>query len=162
MNKQKTTFHVDEQTLDRVLRYIRDIGLRRDRYIDGVLPGYIQALREKEKNSLPSSMLAKAALDATRARRKKITITLDSDTLTEMNEACQEQKVPRDLFMDDVLNHLADTLGHASDTINYPIDVPFFGDPLEWTTIGNLLVCDEWLSKRLTNDEIKKLGVTSQ
>ena len=113
-NKVKTTFHVDESVLSTFIEYCNQIGLRRDRYLNSILPQAVSLLgRSSARNSTAAEILTKAVRDSQDTKLKKLVITVDAYVIQELNTVCANKRVPRDTIFEEILKCLCNgsTLG---------------------------------------------------
>ena len=102
----KTTFHVDPEVLRFFQSCIATLRLRRDRYLDNVLPIAVGMLQSAKVNSPTAAKLMRSIQENRKDKLQKIAIRLSQSTIESMNTACAEKGVPRNQFFEAFLKHL--------------------------------------------------------
>lgn len=102
----KTTFHLDRTIYSKFTDNIKEIGLRRDVYLNRVLEYEIERLMTETPNSVKGERLLKSIRDVHRSDWVKVSISLDKDLIDRMNKACAKVRISRDLFLEKFLEFL--------------------------------------------------------
>jgi len=109
--KSRTTFYIDPDLLDRLENLLEGSGLSRDALLGKWLPGEIQLLRQMPTNSAKVNRYLKGT--AWSADFARLNVALETELLTQLNEACKEKGVPRDLFLEAFIRFLVDGVGEV-------------------------------------------------
>ena len=102
----KTTFRVDPKVFRRFQSCIDTLRLRRDRYLDDVLPIAIGMLRGAKANSPAAVKLMQSVQEIGKKKSDKVAIRLSQSTIDDMNTVCGQKGVPRNQFFQSFLEHL--------------------------------------------------------
>ena len=143
-HKTKITVLINKKIFDSFCATAKELGLRRDAYLNQVLPEEISFFSSKAP---AGSKRGEHLLRALRSSEKdivKVGITLDSEVAKAMTGACADKHVSRDLFMEACLAHLDQVLGGAAVII---INPRTHGDE---NTYDNLAINDEFVASFLT------------
>jgi hypothetical protein len=108
--KTKITVLINKKIFDSFCATVKECGLRRDAYVNQVLPDEISSLTKAPAGSKRGELV----LRTLRSGDKDIVrvgITLDSEVAKAMTEACADKHVLRDHFMEACLAHLDNVLG---------------------------------------------------
>ena len=126
--KTKTTYTLRADLFSEFDRYIKEIGLRRDSYLNSILPNALSELGQAERNSESTQELLRetyrpgAHSPYEQDDFVRVNLSLDSKLVERMNTECAAKRIPRDLFLEGVLEVANAALGHAAETFQYPID----------------------------------------
>src|SRR5262249_24082758 len=82
------------------------LGLRRDKYLNMILPEAISWLRQAQQNSPTAERFWRSVRDVRASSLQKVAILLDPTVLADMNEVCAEKRVPRGQFFQRLLDTL--------------------------------------------------------
>jgi hypothetical protein len=94
------------------------LGLRRDAYLNNILPGEIALVEHLPANSELAELHASDLLTDT--RQKKVAIRLNSRIVARLNKACAAKRIPRDAFCASFLRHVVRNLQFAADVLENP------------------------------------------
>lgn len=149
--KKKTTFTLRTSTFEAFENLVKEIGLRRDSYLSSLLEDALSALATLSPNSPDTQELLKqyyrsdssALLEL--GELVRVNFSLNDALVQKMNETCREKQVPRDLFLDGLLEAASMALGHAAETI---------GDPIYFCENQGIKFCNSYL---LSEDEAEQL-----
>ena len=135
--KTKTTFRVSPQILSEFQEYIEAFGLRRDKYLNRVLPKAIFRLRRANTNSPVAEKFWKAMRDVRERSLQKVAVLLESDVLSDLNAVCAEKRIPRDQFFQTVLECLVQVPATGDGPAPLPTALSLIEDPWEqWSSFG--------------------------
>ena len=113
-SKRKTTFTVRESTLVDFVQACDRIGLRRDTYLNRVLPKAISLFDGSPKRNSPeAAKISKILRENEKGALKKLVVSLESLVLQDLNVVCREKLVSRDIFFEEVLNSLLNGSPHG-------------------------------------------------
>ena len=104
--KTKTTFRIDPDIFKEFNDLIKELGLRRDTYLNNVLWGDLYYLNNVPANSSKAGKFYKAIRDIQDPRLKRVGITLDNDLIEKINSICKAKRFPRDAFLERFLIYL--------------------------------------------------------
>jgi len=110
--KRKLTFTIRTEVLETFNMAIKSAGLRRDSYLNHVLPSEIDELLPLEPNSEKGE---KQLRDMRRFLHKdfsKMNVALDEDVAEKLDQVCREKKIPRDMFIEDFMEFLSKSPKH--------------------------------------------------
>jgi len=93
------------------------LGLRRDAYLNKVLPGEIALVERLPLNSEFAQSHARKLLTDT---RQKVALRLDSKIITRLNKVCEAKRIPRDAFFESLLRHIVKNLHYAANVLENP------------------------------------------
>lgn len=127
--KVKTTFHIDKAIYTVFAENIKEIGLRRDLYLNRVLDQEITLLMQETPNSVRASQLLKLLRDARMSDRVKVSISLDKDLIDRMKNACVKVRVSRDSFLEKFLDFLNEGALNGSCASPLARIIDLIGDP---------------------------------
>jgi len=125
--KTKVTVTLTTEVFSRFAETAQEIGLRRDSYLESIIPEALSALEALPANS-PSTMELLSTIFRPGASSlyesghlEKITFSLNSELVSRTNTLCESKNLPRDLFFEGVIDCANDALSHATETIHWPI-----------------------------------------
>jgi hypothetical protein len=118
--KTKITVSINKKIFDRFCSTTKELGLRRDTYLNQVLPEEINFFSTNAPAGSEQGELLLQKLRSAQKETVKVGITLDMDVAKEMTETCSEKHVLRDVFIEACLTHLDDVLGKAAVLIMNP------------------------------------------
>jgi hypothetical protein len=99
--QKKTTFHLDCDAFELFENDVREIGLRRDQYVNVHLKDAVKILEHQVPPlDAPSRARLKFLRDLMKPLLKKVSFRLEVDAIQEMNRVCKEKGVPRDAFFE--------------------------------------------------------------
>lgn len=104
--KTKTTFWLNPVIFSRFSEEAKELGLRRDAYLNSVLPGEVQLLRRLAANSAKVERFLKMDRKVRQSSLVRVGITLDADVVEAINGVCSSKGIPRDLFIERCLEYL--------------------------------------------------------
>lgn len=133
----KTTFTVSSAAISALDRSIKEFGLGRDGYLSSVLPECLDFLTKIPANSEEAEDLLRTCYrpdtedQIRRGTLFRLNLTLDQQLVKEMNTACADKRIPRDLFMEGVLEVSNRALAKALEIFSSPVDYgESIGEPL--------------------------------
>ena len=157
---KKTTFRIREDYLSIFSSSIKRLGLRRDAYLNHVLREEIHLLKETVGNSERGEALLKLKGACEGVPRQKVGVTLGEDLIHEINEVCEEKRVPRDLFFEHALKflclgegHVPSSLDIAEDMIQNPREEFRIQASDDFTPYGDLIFSDDYVDRMLLQIE---------
>lgn len=125
--KTKTTVTLRRGRYGRFQGLIKELGLRRDTYLNNVLPGEVRELGRIDANSREAEewlceVFERHSPGGSRQANDliRVNLNLDSELVSEMNAVCTEKRVPRDIFLEAFLDHATSALDLAADHIANP------------------------------------------
>lgn len=146
--KTKTTFKIDAELLDQVIRWTKALGLRRDAYLSEMLDYGVTELERVPSNSQHAESFLKKMreVQSSGGRLKKINLSLDTDVVVKINEICRKKRFVRDMYVEQMLKSLIEPsdwgpapLPAAYDLIYNPYDgSPGDGSLLSEVSLGDL------------------------
>ncbi|MHC4705584.1 MAG: hypothetical protein ACYS8I_00660 [Planctomycetota bacterium] len=146
--KTKTTFKIDAEILDQVIRLTKALGLRRDAYLSDMLDYGLDELERAPTNSpFAESVLKKMRdLRSTDEGVRRVNLNVDSDVLAKVNEACTRKRIARDMYVEKVMASLVEPsdwgpapLHEAYNLIHNPYDgSPCDGSPFLDICLGDI------------------------
>lgn len=111
-HKTKITVLINKKIFDSFCDTVKEAGLRRDAYLNQVLPDEISSLTEAPAGSKRGERVLRT-LRSSEKDIVKVGITLDSKVAKDMTKVCADKHVLRDHFMQACLAHLDNVLGKA-------------------------------------------------
>lgn len=118
--RKKTTLTVRETVLAEFIQVCEQIGLRRDTYLNRVLPKAILLFAASPKRNSPEAeKISKVLREEERGSLKKLVVSLEGSLLKDLNAVCAKKLVLRDMFFEEVLRCLVhgSSHGHLPKTI---------------------------------------------
>lgn len=106
-SKRKATFQIDTDLLERFNETIRDIGLRRDSWLNRTLRQEFGFLEDLPENSVAAGQFL-GYLRKVEQSKKKVVLNLDTDLVEQLDEVCARKRVSRDAFLEDYFTFLID------------------------------------------------------
>lgn len=121
----KTTFRVDRKRWDMFNRECKASFLRRDAYLNHILPGEIQILEQLPPNNDAAHQWLKSRWFGQHGQLRTdvtdfVSAMLDKPLIERLNQACDERNIPRDAFVHCVLMFLTERLIEAVLVIKNP------------------------------------------
>jgi len=105
--RKKTTLTVRETVLADFIQVCEQIGLRRDTYLNRVLPKAISLFAASPKRNSPAAeTISKVLREEERGSLKKLVVSLEGSLLKDLNVVCAKKLVLRDMFFEEVLRCL--------------------------------------------------------
>jgi hypothetical protein len=102
--RTKTTFTIRQFILEDFTKACDLIGLRRDTYLNLILPKAIHLFDQSPKeNSSAAEKISKLLRTEEPGGLKKLVVSLEGQVLQNLNTVCQKKKVSRDVFFEEVL-----------------------------------------------------------
>ena len=135
--RKKTTLTIHESVLADFIQVCKQIGLRRDTYLNHVLPRAISLFESSRKKNSPEAKTITKLLHREKGGLKKFCVVLDRAVLKDLNTLCVKKSIPRDIFFEEVLKYLVHTLNcsalhdpwsNFSDEGSSPFDHIFIGE----------------------------------
>ena len=154
----KTTFRISPDVLAEFQEYINAIGLRRDKYLNRVLPRAVSWLSVAKANSPAAERFWKIMRDARKDSIQKIAVSLDSDVLKKLNAVCADKRVPRDQFFETFLETLIQAPVCGSGLAPLPAALSLIEDPWEqWEGAQDATPFDHILMPDFDKDDFREL-----
>jgi hypothetical protein len=133
----KTTFTVSFAAISALDRSLKEFGLGRNTYLSSVLPECLNSLKRASANSqqaedlLHSYYRSDTEEQVRRGTLFRLSLTLNQRLVEDMNTACANKRIPRDLFMEGVLEAGNRALSKALELFSSPVDyAESIGEPL--------------------------------
>jgi hypothetical protein len=153
--KTKTTFRVDPGVLSKFQRFIEPLGLRRDKYVNMILPEAITWLRRAQKNSPTAERFWKSFRDVRGGSHQKVAVLLDATVLADMNAACAEKHIPRDQFFETLLESLFTQPANGNGPAPLPRALDLIEDPWQdWEDGSGQTPFDKIIMSDFTEDDL--------
>ena len=112
-SKVRTTVSFDPRRYAEFDQLVGQIGIRRDAYLNRVLPGEVSLLKDLPANTAVGRKLLRLAVAVRTESQRKVNLRLDARLVDHLNGACREKGIPRDVFFDEFLSHANEALGKA-------------------------------------------------
>jgi hypothetical protein len=112
--KRKLTFTIRTAVLKRFNEAIRAAGLRRDSYLNHVLPDEIDELLPLSPNSERGERQLRDMRRFLYQDFSKVNIALEQEVAEKLNEVCREKRIPRDIFIEEFMEFLSKTPENGS------------------------------------------------
>lgn len=119
-HKTKITALINREVFDSFNDAVKELGLRRDAYINQVLSHEIEFLNNKVSAGSKSSELLLRSLRSRQKDYVKVGITLDSTLAKKLTAVCSDKNILRDQFLETCLDQLGEVLGEATTMILNP------------------------------------------
>lgn len=119
--KMVMTVRIRKDVAERFNRLIEEIGLRRDTYLNRVLPQEVDLLGELPPNLERATRFSKLSAQWFEDQKTRLGLKLDYALVQRINDACREKGIVRDDFIETFLEFLVD---------GYEGDNDFVGPPL--------------------------------
>lgn len=156
--KTKTTFRIDPEVLTKFQSYIEPLGLRRDKYVNMILPEAISWLRQAKKNSPTAERFWKSIRDVRGDSLQKVAILLDETVLADMNAVCADKRVPRDQFFQTFLESLFRPPANGNGPAPLPRALELIEDPWQdWRDGSGETPFDQIIDPGLTEDGLLEI-----
>jgi hypothetical protein len=146
-HKTKITVLINKKIFDSFCATVKEVGLRRDAYLNQVLPDEISFLNETPARSKRGELVLRT-LRSSEKDIVRVGITLDSEVAKRMTRVCADKHVLRDLFMQACLEHLDNVLGQAAVLMTNP------GTHRDGNTYDNLGMSDQAVASLI--DELSR------
>jgi len=115
--KTKITVRLDKEVVTEFNSAITRLGLRRDTYLNRVLPAEVFYLNDLPVNSEDGERLL---YESRSNDLVKLGISLDTSFVKRVNTACDTKRIPRDVFFEECIRFLTRSLHSAVDAIENP------------------------------------------
>jgi hypothetical protein len=153
--KSKTTFRIDPAVLGRFQKYIDELGLRRDKYLNMILPTAIWWLRQAKENSTTAERFWKSMRDVRGNSLQKVAVLLDSGVLADLNAVCADKRIPRDQFFQAFLECLTTVPVNGNGPAPLPAALSLIENPWEqWSGSQNETPFDHIIMPGFTEDDL--------
>lgn len=148
--KTKITVLINRKTFDSFCATAKELGLRRDAYLNQNLPEEISCLKKAPGGSKRGELVLRT-LRSSEKDMVRVGITLDSKVAKAMSEVCADKHVLRDHFIEACLATFDNVLGQAAVLILNP------GTHRDENAYDNLAMSDEGVASLLARlSEINK------
>lgn len=129
--KMVMTVRVRKNVAERFNALIAEIGLRRDTYLNRLLPHEVDLLSELPSHSERAAKFSKLSAQWFEDQKTRLGLKLDSELVQRINDVCREKGIVRDNFIETFLDFLvegyegepsslASPLGKVYELINDP------------------------------------------
>jgi hypothetical protein len=155
--KTKTTFRVCPKVLSEFQGYMEALGLRRDKYLNRVLPEAIHWLRRANANSPVAEKFWKAMRDVRESSLQKVAVLLDSDLLADLNAACADKHIPRDQFFQTFLECLVQVPVNGNGPAPLPAARSLIENPWEqWSGVADETPFDHIIWPQFDEEDLQE------
>lgn len=111
---QRVTIRISKQVLEKFDEILGLLHLRRDAYLNEILPNEIDELEQLPANSEAAEHLLRAHRTVTK-ETARIAVTLQSSVVERLNAVCKEKRVIRDAFFETLFSFLASGIEDEAD-----------------------------------------------
>lgn len=105
-SKMVMTVRIDKKIADSFSKYMANMGLRRDTYLNQLFPAEIDRLNKIPPNSARAAKYLRLNWQLSDNDKARLGFKLDSPLVHRINETCLEKGVPRDQFIEKFLDLL--------------------------------------------------------
>jgi hypothetical protein len=153
--RSKTTFRIAPDVLAKFQKYIDELGLRRDKYLNMILPSAIWWLGQAKKNSPTAEKFWKSIRDVRGNSLQKVAVLLDSDVLADLNAVCADKRIPRDQFFQTFLECLITVPVNGNGPAPLPAALSLIENPWEqWSGSQDETPFDHIIMPGFTEDDL--------
>lgn len=104
-DKQRITVRIQSQYIMALDNLLARIHLRRDAYLNAVLPDEVEDINSLRRNSDSAAKYLRQ-MRGSLGDKRRIAVTLDSDLVQRMNEVCKCKGIVRDAFLEQFIEYL--------------------------------------------------------
>jgi len=115
--KTKITARLDKEVVTEFNSAIIRLGLRRDTYLNRVLPVEVSYLNNLPVNSVSGELNLR---NSRSSNLVKLGISLDTNLVNRVNAACDTKRIPRDVFFEECIRFLTKSLHAVDDALENP------------------------------------------
>ena len=115
--KTKITARLDKEVVTEFNSAIIRLGLRRDTYLNRVLPAEVSYLNNLPVNSVSGELNLR---NSRSSNLVKLGISLDTNLVNRVNAACDTKRIPRDVFFEECIRFLTKSLHAVDDALENP------------------------------------------
>lgn len=105
LEKQRVTVRIQAPYIEALEVLLTRIHLRRDAYLNMVLPEEVELLESLESNTEKSGKYLRQMRGAL-SNKERISVTLDKKLVKRMNKVCEEKCIVRDAFIEQFIKFL--------------------------------------------------------
>ncbi len=124
--QSKTTFTLPRKIVEDFIEIITRLDMRRDSYINSILPGELddldKFLKQVEGSNPPGCKSAIQMCFGVCGNTEKLNITLDQDLLDRLNSTCRSRRIPRNVYVSKILEAQTIRLEAAEHVLYAPSD----------------------------------------
>lgn len=120
-SKMIMTVRINQKVASTFTRLIKGIGLRRDTYLNKLLPGEVKLLQELPVNSERAAKYVRLTSQSGEEQKTRFSLKLDSALVDQVTDLCRRKGIPRDLFIERFLDFLVNGYENDGDLFD---DVP--------------------------------------
>ena len=156
-SKTKTTFRVSPEVVAEFQKYIEALGLRRDKYLNRVLPEGVYWLKQAKKNSPTAEKFWKAMRDVRETSLQKVAVLLDSGVVSDINDVCADKRIPRDQFFQTFLECLVQVPENGNGPAPLPAALSLIENPWEqWYGSGDETPFDHIIWPQFVEEDLQE------
>ncbi len=104
---RKVTTTIRTEVTEQFNSAVSAAGLRRDSYLNDILPGELDELKELKPNSENGEKYLRGMRRFLHDDFSKVNITLDEEVATKLDKVCREKRIPRDIFIEEFMVFLS-------------------------------------------------------
>lgn len=119
--KMVMTVRIQKDVAERFNKLIAEIGLRRDTYLNRLLPAEVDLLSEIPPHSERAARFSRLSAQWFEDQKTRLGLKLDSALVQRINDVCHEKGIVRDAFIGTYLDFLVDGYEGASDFVGSPL-----------------------------------------
>jgi hypothetical protein len=116
----KISVRITKELFERFTKSVREIGLRRDQYLDDVLDMAADILEGQKGGSARGGRLAHIVFDNKAEETAQVSLRLRRDLVERISSLCEDKNLPRDLFFEAAFEDLCHALDLAIDRLSDP------------------------------------------
>lgn len=122
--KMVMTVRINKQVADSFIQFMEEMGLRRDTYLNMLLPNEAELLSKVPANSERAAKFARLSTQWLEDQKTRLGIKLDTSLVDRINEVCRDKGIARDQFIETFLDFLVNGLKSESDNSHEEINPP--------------------------------------
>jgi len=104
--KKKISITIRSDLYEEFIKKTRDAGLRRDQFLNDVLPDEIDYLMQLNPNTARGEKQLRIIRRLFHDSFAKVNLTLDENVIEKLNATCKLKQIPRDIFLEDFIEYL--------------------------------------------------------
>jgi len=138
--KMVMTVRIQKDVAEQFNKLIGEIGLRRDTYLNRLLPREVELLSELPPNSERAARFSKLSAQWFEDQKTRLGLKLDTALVQRINDVCREKGIVRDAFIGTFLEFLVDGYEGDSESVGSPLGKVFalIEDPYYEAYAGNI------------------------
>lgn len=114
--KMIMTVRINRKLANTFTRFMEEIGLRRDTYLNKLLANEVELLNNLPPHSERAAKYARLTWQMLPEKDARLSLKLDTSLVNRINEVCREKGIPRDQFIETFLDYLVNGFeGHEGD-----------------------------------------------